>query len=251
MQQVTLALTLKEVHSSVQEDLSQYAIDGEQQQAAVLAIADKDGFNWGYDPVHYMAPEGSYATDPDGSARVKEFRQMVQSLHGLGLKVVLDVVYNHTFASGLEASGSALHVCLPVCLPACLPACLSGCFLLKLTCYKFLITDHAAMTMKHVLGACVHLCLYSCRTSCACSYARLKMHSSSVTQNSCASPAGCLRLVLVLFMKTECCMYMDKHQTPADAKHTCHDLCLVLCSFHSTSKSIQPFCIMCKLIAAC
>lgn len=85
----------------LQEDLSQYPMDGEQQQAAVSAIADEDGFNWGYDPVHYMAPEGSYATDPDGCARVKEFRQMVQSLHGLGLKVVLDVVYNHTFAAGL------------------------------------------------------------------------------------------------------------------------------------------------------
>ncbi len=48
-----------------------------------------------------MAPEGSYATDPDGSARIKEFRHMVQSLHGLGLKVVLDVVYNHTFAAGM------------------------------------------------------------------------------------------------------------------------------------------------------
>lgn len=85
---------------SVQEDLSKHAIDSEEQQAAVLAIADEDGFNWGYDPVHYMAPEGSYASNPDGSARVVDFRQMVQSLHGLGLKVVLDVVYNHTFAAG-------------------------------------------------------------------------------------------------------------------------------------------------------
>ena len=97
----------------MQEDLSQYAINGEQQQAAVLAIADEDGFNWGYDPVHYMAPEGSYATDPDGSVRVKEFRHMLQSLHGLGLKVVLDVVYNHTFAAGTKAITSDTHV-LPV-----------------------------------------------------------------------------------------------------------------------------------------
>lgn len=66
----------------------------------MLQIADKDGFNWGYDPVHYMAPEGSYASDPDGLPRVVQFRQMVQALHGLGLKVVLDVVYNHTFAAG-------------------------------------------------------------------------------------------------------------------------------------------------------
>ena len=95
----------------MQGDLSQYAIDGEQQQAAVLAIADEDGFNWGYDPVHYMAPEGSYATDPDGSARIKEFRHMVQSLHGLGLKVVLDVVYNHTFAAGTKALALHLQAC--------------------------------------------------------------------------------------------------------------------------------------------
>ena len=87
-------------------------MDGEQQQAAVLAIADEDGFNWGYDPVHYMAPEGSYATDPDGRARVKEFRQMVQSLHGLGLKVVLDVVYNHTFAAGAKTWLQTCYVSL-------------------------------------------------------------------------------------------------------------------------------------------
>ncbi|KAL3160116.1 cytochrome c oxidase subunit 1 [Trebouxia sp. C0010 RCD-2024] len=86
---------------------------GEQQQAAVWAIADEDGFNWGYDPVHYMAPEGSYATDPDGCARVEEFRQMVQSLHGLGLKVVLDVVYNHTFAAGQQSRYSVLDKVVP------------------------------------------------------------------------------------------------------------------------------------------
>lgn len=95
---------------SVQDDLSQYAMDSEEQQDAVLAIADEDAFNWGYDPVHYMAPEGSYATDPDGSARVVEFRQMVQSLHAAGLKVVLDVVYNHTYAAGITQW--ILTVCL-------------------------------------------------------------------------------------------------------------------------------------------
>ena len=57
-------------------------------------------FNWGYDPLHYNVPEGSYATDADGSARVLEFRQMVQSLNQSGLRVVMDVVYNHTNASG-------------------------------------------------------------------------------------------------------------------------------------------------------
>jgi len=56
----------------------------------------------GYDPVHWGVPEGSYASDPDGPARVREFRAMVQALHGRGLHVVLDVVYNHTFHSARD-----------------------------------------------------------------------------------------------------------------------------------------------------
>ena len=59
-----------------------------------------DGFNWGYDPFHYNVPEGSYATDPDGSQRILEFREMVKGLNDMGLRVVMDVVYNHTNASG-------------------------------------------------------------------------------------------------------------------------------------------------------
>jgi pullulanase/glycogen debranching enzyme len=69
-------------------------------QKQILEIASKDAYNWGYDPVHWGVPEGSYATDPDGAARILEFRQMVQSLHRHGLRVVLDVVYNHTFRTG-------------------------------------------------------------------------------------------------------------------------------------------------------
>ena len=56
-------------------------------------------FNWGYDPKNYNAPEGSYATDPyHGEVRVNEFKQMVQALHKNGFAVVMDVVYNHTYA---------------------------------------------------------------------------------------------------------------------------------------------------------
>jgi pullulanase/glycogen debranching enzyme len=74
--------------------------DSSAQQAAVAAVADADCFNWGYDPVHYNAPEGSYATDADdGAARVREFRAMVQALHETGLRVTMDVVYNHTSQS--------------------------------------------------------------------------------------------------------------------------------------------------------
>jgi pullulanase len=63
-------------------------------------MRDLDGFNWGYDPLHFGAPEGSYATDPNGAARVLEFRRMVKGLNDIGLRTVMDVVYNHTNASG-------------------------------------------------------------------------------------------------------------------------------------------------------
>lgn len=55
-------------------------------------------FNWGYDPVNYNVPEGSYATDPaDGAVRVRELKEAVQALHKNGLRVIMDVVYNHTY----------------------------------------------------------------------------------------------------------------------------------------------------------
>jgi pullulanase len=70
------------------------------QQAAVAAAGNSDCFNWGYDPVHYTAPDGSFATDAnDGVVRVREFRAMVKALHEQGLRVVMDVVYNHTSGS--------------------------------------------------------------------------------------------------------------------------------------------------------
>ncbi|HID54182.1 MAG TPA: pullulanase-type alpha-1,6-glucosidase [Anaerolineae bacterium] len=81
-------------------ELAQFPPDSEEQQALVEAAADKDGFNWGYDPLHYTVPEGSYATDPDGPQRIVEFRQMVQALNRIGLRLVMDVVYNHTNAAG-------------------------------------------------------------------------------------------------------------------------------------------------------
>ena len=80
------------------------AADSETQQAAVYATRDADCFNWGYDPLHYTALEGSYATDPrDGKVRVREFRRAVQALHEAGLRVAVDVVYNHTPAAGQDA----------------------------------------------------------------------------------------------------------------------------------------------------
>lgn len=59
---------------------------------------DQPQYNWGYDPLNYNVPEGSYSTNPyDPAARVKEFKQMVMALHKAGIRVFLDVVYNHTF----------------------------------------------------------------------------------------------------------------------------------------------------------
>ena len=59
---------------------------------------DMPQYNWGYDPLNYNVPEGSYATNPyDPTARIKEFKQMVRALHKAGIRVILDVVYNHTF----------------------------------------------------------------------------------------------------------------------------------------------------------
>ena len=83
-------------------DLDALPPDSEQQQACVTAVAARDGFNWGYDPLHYTAPEGSYATDPDGTARNRQFREMVSGLNRAGQRAVIDVVYNHTPAAGQD-----------------------------------------------------------------------------------------------------------------------------------------------------
>lgn len=79
-------------------DLTRFAPNSDEQQKAVTAVKDADAYNWGYDPYHFMVPEGSYAVDP--GARTKEYRQMVMALNGAGLRVVQDVVFNHTNASG-------------------------------------------------------------------------------------------------------------------------------------------------------
>ena len=76
----------------------------EVQQAIAVKNQKQDCFNWGYDPAHFGAPEGSYASDAnDGAKRIIEFRAMVDALHRAGLRVGMDVVYNHTAASGQDA----------------------------------------------------------------------------------------------------------------------------------------------------
>ncbi|WP_368661500.1 pullulanase-type alpha-1,6-glucosidase [Streptomyces sp. NA04227] len=83
-------------------DLPAAAPDSEEQQACIGATAAEDAYNWGYDPLHFTVPEGSYASDPDGTRRTVEFRRMVQGLGSAGLRTVMDVVYNHTVAHGQD-----------------------------------------------------------------------------------------------------------------------------------------------------
>jgi len=93
-------------------DLASLPPASESQQACVEPVRPTDGFNWGYDPWHYTTPEGSYAVDPSGAARTREFRSMVAGINGAGLRVVMDVVYNHTTASG-QAPKSVLDRIVP------------------------------------------------------------------------------------------------------------------------------------------
>ncbi|MCA9955390.1 MAG: pullulanase-type alpha-1,6-glucosidase, partial [Anaerolineales bacterium] len=94
------------------DELATYPSDSEEQQALIAAVRDQDPFNWGYDPFHYTTPEGSYAVNPEGVNRIIEYRQMVEALNEIGLRVVVDVVYNHTNASG-QADNSVLDKIVP------------------------------------------------------------------------------------------------------------------------------------------
>jgi pullulanase len=78
------------------------APDSRSPQEAIGLVKNQDAYNWGYDPYHYGTPEGSYSTNPCGIARISEFRAMVASLHLIGLRVVMDVVYNHTTVAGQD-----------------------------------------------------------------------------------------------------------------------------------------------------
>lgn len=70
-------------------------------QALISNDASTDCFNWGYDPLHFQVPEGSYALNPEkAGSRIREFRAFVQAMHSIGLRVGMDVVYNHMSASG-------------------------------------------------------------------------------------------------------------------------------------------------------
>ncbi len=84
--------------------------DSTQPQSELEKIRTEDSYNWGYDPVHWFAPEGSYATS--ANTRVQEMRQMIVELNTLGLRVVMDMVFNHTYADQ-EHRFSVLDLLVP------------------------------------------------------------------------------------------------------------------------------------------
>lgn len=67
---------------------------------SVDETAESPGFNWGYDPLNFNLPEGSYSTNPnDGSIRIRQFKELIQAAHSRGLGIIMDVVYNHTYST--------------------------------------------------------------------------------------------------------------------------------------------------------
>ncbi len=91
-------------NQSIRSLLQGFSVAGEKAQQLVSELREHDNYNWGYDPFHYTVPEGSYAIEAKGVSRLVEFREMVQSLHGMGFRVIMDVVYNHTHQAGLESN---------------------------------------------------------------------------------------------------------------------------------------------------
>lgn len=99
--------------ATVRSVLQAFDPQSDKARSLMAAIADLDGFNWGYDPQHFNAPEGSYATNPQGATRVKEMREMNMALHQLGLRVVMDVVYPHTVSAGTQVANSVFDKVVP------------------------------------------------------------------------------------------------------------------------------------------
>jgi len=124
--------------------------DSAEQQRHVRANAQ--GYNWGYEPWHYFAPEGSYASSlqaADGGGRIAEFRTMVGGLHAAGLRVVLDMVFNHT-ASAWQDTKSVLDRIVPGYYHR-----LTRCGQVETsTCCPNVATEHL-MAQKLMVDACV------------------------------------------------------------------------------------------------
>lgn len=88
--------------ATLQSVLSAYDPTTGEAQALMNDLRDIDSFNWGYDPYHFGAVEGSYASNASGTTRIKEYRTLILTLHSMGFRVVMDVVYNHTNESGIS-----------------------------------------------------------------------------------------------------------------------------------------------------
>jgi pullulanase len=98
--------------ASVNEDKStwekidlneKYSGASEYPQSVINRIRHVDSYNWGYDPFHYLTPDGSYSANPNGPSRIRELRNLVKGLDDIGLKTIIDVVFNHTYSSGSDS----------------------------------------------------------------------------------------------------------------------------------------------------
>ncbi|MBT8227797.1 MAG: pullulanase-type alpha-1,6-glucosidase, partial [Dactylosporangium sp.] len=131
---------LRSQHQAPPCDLASLPPDSPAQQACIAQTRDVDGYNWGYDPLHPTAVEGSYATDPNGTPRIVQFRQLVAALHAAGLGVVMDVVYNHTPAAGVHR-----HSILDQIVPGYYQRLLDDGTLATSTCCANTAPEHAMM----------------------------------------------------------------------------------------------------------
>ncbi len=136
----------------VWEQLKLLPPDSPEQQLRVRQAGGRDGFNWGYDPWHYFAPEGSFSAtlaSADGAGRVREFRAMVGAFHAAGLRVVLDQVFNHTAGSGQDQSSVLDRI-----VPGYYHRLDAGGEVETSTCCPNVATEHR-MAEKLMVDACV------------------------------------------------------------------------------------------------
>ncbi len=100
-------------NATLRSVMQKYAGDSDKQRSLMDSLKDFDGFNWDYDPEHFNAPDGSYATNSKGVTRILETRAMNLALHNLGLRVVYDVVYPHMAAAGVKTANSTFDKIVP------------------------------------------------------------------------------------------------------------------------------------------
>jgi pullulanase len=100
-------------NATLRSVMQKYAGDSDKQRVLMDSLKDFDAFNWDYDPEHYNAPEGSYATNAKGVTRILETRAMNMALHNLGLRVVYDVVYPHMASAGVKTANSTFDKIVP------------------------------------------------------------------------------------------------------------------------------------------